>query len=166
MDGWRGERTSPAFRLTLLEAMAGAPVSPARMSVVPRALLFLGRRRGALLASPLCSWSAEVLSSGKGSDMLGSLLCGFVGARRAGDGWRWLLGGLRRCDVRVSQGHSLAGTRTVPERMSPRRRFKGITEIVFEQVESIEGSGVCCMPYAVSRRRRRDDVTRRFRQGR
>ena len=63
--------SSEAFRLAMLEAKAGAPVSPARMSAVPRALLFLGRRLWVLLASPLCNWSADVLRSGNGSDMMG-----------------------------------------------------------------------------------------------
>ena len=66
--------------LARLDAMAGAPVSPARMSAVPRPLLFLGRRRGPpLLASALCNWSAEVLSSGNGSDMMGEVVVEYRG---------------------------------------------------------------------------------------
>ena len=63
----------------MLEAKAGEPVSPARMSGVPRALLFLGRRLWVLLASPLCNWSADVLSRGNGSDMMAVVSLSFWG---------------------------------------------------------------------------------------
>lgn len=55
--------------LALLEAMAGAPLSPARISP-PRALLFLRRWRGQSPA--LCSWSEAVFKRGNGSDMVNS----------------------------------------------------------------------------------------------
>lgn len=59
-------------RLTLLEAKAGAPVSPARMSP-PRPLDF--RRRRVPSASRLCNCSAGLLSSGNGSDMVSVYVC-------------------------------------------------------------------------------------------
>src|SRR5699024_9184388 len=58
---------SPASRLALLEASAGAPVSPARMSP-PRPLLL--RRRRVVSASARCSWSTEVFRRGNGSDIV------------------------------------------------------------------------------------------------
>lgn len=65
--------------------MAGA-VSPARMSVVPSALLFLWRRFGwALLASELCNWSTDVFSRGNGSDMVGEGIVSRLGRWVAGD---------------------------------------------------------------------------------
>jgi hypothetical protein len=59
---------SAALIAARLEASAGAPVSPARMSATPSPLLFRLRRAAALWSMAEACSSADVLSSGKGSE--------------------------------------------------------------------------------------------------